>query len=72
MVLNVFVFVFSSYSGRRYSRSNQQGKSEVQEERNNEKNDSEDSDSSSSEKDSTALNQEESTSDFVIDEDYGS
>lgn len=60
----------SSFTGRRF-RSSQQGKSEVQEER-NEDNESEDSDSSGSEKDNTALNMEESTSDFVIDEDYGS
>lgn len=38
---------------------------------NNEDKESEDSESSESEKDA-AMNAEESTSDFVIDEDYGS
>jgi len=59
---------FSSFTGRRYRAASQQEKQDIE---NNEDKESEDSDSSESEKD-TAINAEESTSDFVIDEDYGS
>ncbi|XP_034245413.1 dr1-associated corepressor [Thrips palmi] len=58
----------SSFTGRRYRTANQQEKQDME---NNEDKESEDSESSESEKD-TVMNAEESTSDFVIDEDYGS